>query len=294
MRKIFAFGLVIIVVGIGYGWSNLAGRTSTLGEEKAKNDLLQTDVQSSSETYGNESRDDYSRKHHAGDSAEYVQFDDVELEVEDFEANSAEDQLVSALSREESAWLRARGYPSSWELAHLDELDWEKIDAAWYGNKDPVAAVLRGERFLRDGDLRQAAGAFRGAAGRGSLYGEMRSGLLEAQQADPASHTLPENPYLGFRMAAMLAEQQGDHQASEFSRRYLAHLRQDERDRLDRLALGAMLQYSESWRRGMVAIGKGHMTQPVIRPGVDQWRSLRQKKEPRIIFKQLHSPFVYR
>jgi|GEM_PF-4479193 len=198
--------------------------------------------------------------------------------------------LTSALSAEEHAWLRTRGYPSAWELENLDALDWAAIDRL-AAQGDPVATALRAERALRSGDTAAAGSLFGVAKSQGSVYAAMQTALQHALAVDPAHVMSPQDAYMSFRLATALATQLGDHRAIEFANAHLQHLTAQERQSLDAATLRSLPAYFESWQDVMNRSGRRDLTVTQPRPNSEQWRAAQRGGQPSISIVQLPSRF---
>ncbi|SDD38769.1 hypothetical protein [Aquimonas voraii] len=203
---------------------------------------------------------------------------------------SDRESLASALSVEEQAWLRARGYPAAWELENLDLLDWDAIRRA-ASQGDAIAQTLLAEQLLRSGDTERARAMFAVASSHGSLYAHMRASLLHALSVDPAHVMHPQDAYVVFRLATALAAQLGDQRAADFAYAHTRHLTARERQSLDATVLRSLPEYHESWQRSMHQLGRPDLANLQMRPNRERWRPERRGEPPTLTVLQTPSRF---
>lgn len=203
---------------------------------------------------------------------------------------SDRESLASALSAEEQAWLRARGYPTAWELENLDLLDWDAIRRA-ASQGDAIAQTLLAEQMLRSGDTERAQAMFGVASSHGSIYAKMQASLLDALSVDPAHVMHPQDAYVSFRLATALAAQLGDHRAADFAYAHTRHLTGRERQSLDATVLRSLPAYHESWQRSMIQLGRPDLANLQMRPNREQWLPQRRGEPPTLTVLQTPSRF---
>lgn len=191
-----------------------------------------------------------------------------------------------AFSVEEARWLSANGYPSAWELEHLNLLDWEAVRAAAFRG-DEVAQNLLAERLVSEGRIEEAAAMFGNPRGMDSIYALLRSAELEASLS---RYPRPEDNYRLFMLYAEYARLMGDHQVDRVIDRVLPP--NVDRQALQREALRSLPDFARS-QFDLAARTQLPPPRPSTRPNLDRWQEAASGTAP-IITVEVPSPYAVR
>jgi len=202
------------------------------------------------------------------------------------EALSKPSAIHLALSEEEARWLYANGYPSAWELEHLNLLDWEAVRAAAFRG-DEVAQNLLAERLVHEGRIEEAAALFGNPRGMDSIYALVRSAELEASLS---RYPRPEDNYRLFMLYAEYARLMGDHQIDRVIDRVLPP--NINRQALQGEALRSLPDFVRS-QFDLAARTNLPPPRPSTRPNLDRWQAATSGSAS-IITVEVPSPYAIR